>query len=108
MDILEQYKKAWKDLDLDTLEKIRKGHPEDARFSLHLRVALKVEKPQQTFTEVKAGHDGVVARIKVGSIVAFHKALQSHKPATARKIAEETPNDDPYKEAMMRLLPFIK
>lgn len=108
MDTLEQYKQAWKDLDVDTLEQIRKDHPDDARFSLHLKVALKVEKPQQTFTEVKSGHDGVVAKIRVGSIVAFHRALQSHKPQLARKIAESANHDDPYKEAMMRIVPFIQ
>ena len=104
---LERYKTAWSEQDIEALESLRLKHPEDARFSLHLSLVELSADEGEEFSDVNTQHKELLSELGLSGAPEFMRLLEQGNPKKTRKYVESLPDDDPLKESMELLLPYL-
>lgn len=106
-DDIEEYKKAWSEGDVDTLEQLRAKHAEDARFSLHLSLIDLSADEGQDFSEVNENHKALLKELGLTGAPEFLRLLEDGNPKKLRKYVEDLPESNPLKKSMQILIRYI-
>lgn len=105
---LVKYEKAFEIGDIDTLEKIRLEHPEDARFNIHLQVLGIQPEQLQTFAEAKAEHDKMLKSMNYDGLPEFRRIVDSgNKKQAIEYIKSSIRKDHPLRRQMLRMIDFM-
>lgn len=102
-----QYIDAFKKGDIDTLEQLRKQHPDDARFNYHLNVLGIGPEQTQEFADIKKKHDELLKALGIDGVAEFHRMLDSGNKEKATKFVQSLRKDHPLKDAMTAMLKYI-
>lgn len=104
---IEEYKKAWAEADVDTLELLRAKHPEDARFNLHLSLIELSQDEEQDFSEVNDNHKELIKDLGLSGAPEFLRLLEEGNKGKLKRHVASLPNSDPLKKSMELLLTYI-
>ena len=104
---LEKYKQAWEAQDIEALESLRLSHPEDARFALHLSLIELSPDEGEEFSDVNDSHKELLDALGLTGAPEFMRLLEQGNPKKIRTYVESLPEDNPLKESMLLLLPYV-
>ena len=103
----EKYQVAFDNADVGLMEALRKKHPEDARFNLHLKYAKMNGANDKNFKDILGLHKEINDNMGIAEVPEFNKLVESGNKEKAIQFVKELPNDHPLKDAMKQLLEFI-
>jgi len=104
---LAQYKKAWGEQDVTTLELLRAKHPEDARFNLHLSLIDLSADRGQDFTFVNQEHKDLVRALGLDGVSQFLDLLERGNTRKLQAYVDSLPEDNELKSSMQKLLKYV-